>query len=94
MPSHDYVLSLQTLVKGDMVEINLRGEASHPTDVQYTVNLSGSSTTRHTGRTRVVPGDPQTLSTLRIRGDTAWCATVEVVQDRDVSYTLRAGTCA
>lgn len=86
-------LSLSTVPMGDdMVEIVLTAATNEPMQVRYNVELVGRSCTRHSGATRIMPGERQTLSRLRTR-EPAWCVTVQVEQSDGLRYRLVEGTC-
>jgi hypothetical protein len=75
------------------VEITVIGLSPDPVLVSYKLEVSGQSTTRHSGSTRLSAGDRQILSRVRVSAQQRWCATLQVEQSNGVQYRLTDGTC-
>lgn len=78
---------------GDNVEIIVTGQSPDPVSVNYKLEVSGQSTTRHSGSTRLAAGDKQTLSRVRVSTAKRWCAVLQVEQSNGVNYRLTDGMC-
>ncbi|MEL7198804.1 MAG: curli-like amyloid fiber formation chaperone CsgH [Pseudomonadota bacterium] len=85
-------LKLEKEALSGAVEIRVLGHSSNAVDVSYTLSVTGNSTTRHAGKTRLSPGVEATLSRVKISTDGDWCAVLEV-EEQGRSYTLTKGMC-
>ena len=86
-------LALVVHEDGDNVEVELVADSAVTQQVEYKVELVGSSRARHSGNTSVPAGNRQVLSRLRTNVTDTWCATVEVNEASGARYTLTAGDC-
>lgn len=87
-------LALSVVENGDSVELELIADSLVSQQVQYSVELVGSSTARHRGDTTIAAGERQVLSRLKASTDESWCATVHVTEASGAHYVLTAGDCA
>ena len=87
-------LALNVVERDDVVELELIANSQVAQQVQYSVELIGSSTARHRGDTSILAGERQVLSRLRSSTTGGWCAKVDVTEASGVTYTLTAGDCA
>ena len=84
-----------SVVEGDgSVELELIAQSETSQQIEYSVELTGSSTARHRGNTSITAGDRHVLSRLKTSFADSWCATVEVTEGNGARYTLTAGDCA
>ncbi len=74
------------------VEIKVMGHSENAVDVSYRLSVTGNSTTRHAGKTRLSPGVEAVLSRVKISADGDWCAVLEVEEEGRL-YTLTQGMC-
>ncbi len=93
MSDPKHVLQLQVDESGDTAEIVVIGQSEAPVRVRYTLNVTGSSSTSHAGRTSLSGGASQTLSRVKINKDGGWCAKLDVEQSDGTSYRLTEGDC-
>lgn len=89
----DRALSLHVIEEGDSVEVQLVADSQVTQNVDYEIELIGSSTARHAGSTSVVAGNRHVLSTLRSNSSASWCARAKVSEAGGARYTLEAGDC-
>ena len=87
-------LALSVVEGSDTVELELIAQSETSQQVEYSVELIGSSTARHRGNTSITAGDRQVLSRFKTSFADSWCATVEVTESSGARYTLTAGDCA
>lgn len=87
-------LALTVVETGDSVELELIANSQVAQQVQYSIELIGNSTARHSGDTSIPAGERQVLSRLKGSYGESWCATVHVTEASGAHYTLTAGDCA
>lgn len=87
-------LALNVIESGDRVEVELIANSPVTQQVEYVIELTGSSHARHRGSTSIAAGNRQVLSTLKTNVGDGWCATVSVSEASGARYTLTAGDCA
>lgn len=90
----DRALALEVVENGDSVELELIATSQVTQQVQYSIELIGSSTARHKGDTSIAAGERQVLSRLKSSIGDGWCATVHVTEASGAHYVLTAGDCA
>lgn len=93
-PEASRALALEVVEHGDSVELELIAQSRVAQQVQYTVELIGTSTARHRGDTTIPAGERQVLSRLKSNVAGGWCATVDVTEGTGATYTLTAGDCS
>lgn len=86
-------LSLEATQKDGVVEVILRGQAPRPVDLRYSVELTGKSTSRNAGATRIDSSVPIVLSRMRMSVNGEWCARAHVKQGDGLEYTIQKGKC-
>ncbi|MBH9536709.1 curli-like amyloid fiber formation chaperone CsgH [Novosphingopyxis sp. YJ-S2-01] len=90
-----HAIRMETEPADGTVGITLIGNASHRVTVEYELEVSGSSRTRHHGKSTLAAGERGVLSRVMLStGDGNWCARLEVRQSDGVTYQERAGPCA
>lgn len=87
-------LTLSVVENGDNVELELIANSAVAQQVQYSLELMGTSTARHRGDTSIPAGERQVLSRLKSGVGESWCARVEVTEGNGAHYTLTAGDCS
>jgi len=87
-------LTLRVMEDGDRVEVQLIAQSRITQQVQYEVELVGSSRAHHSGDTSIPAGNRQVLSRLTTTTTAPWCATVHVTEQSGERYTITAGDCA
>lgn len=79
---------------GDMVEVKLLANSPTSQRVEYVLELSGTSSSRHSGSTQVQANKPAVLSTMRMQAGGEWCVTARIVEQDGGAYEYSEGSCA
>ncbi len=89
-------LSLEIEETAGFVGISLVARSPVAQKVEYTVELVGTSNSRHKGSTVIPAAERRVLSQMHtaVRNGDEWCARVDVREQNGESYTLSAGDCA
>lgn len=87
-------LSLQIAEGDNSVSLDLVALSPVAQRVEYTVELVGTSRSRHSGATSVPAGERRVLSRMKTGVSGPWCATVHVQEQAGQEYTLQAGECS
>ena len=87
-------LTLDIEEQGDSVEIQLIANSVRAQEVEYAIELVGSSRSVHKGRTTIPADERVILSRLKTSLNDDWCATLDVTEQDGTSYSLTAGDCA
>lgn len=78
-----------TVQPGDgRVIITVLGQSPTPSAVRYDLEVTGASTTRHSGRT-MIHGGPRILSQVSVATTAPGCATLTVSEEGRASYSIR-----
>ena len=93
MPPEDHAIVLEVTEQDDRVTIQLLGNSPRTQHVSFTIEVTGSSNSKHSGSLTLAANDPQTLSTLKINTSRDWCAKVMVEEEGRAPYELREGSC-
>lgn len=80
--------------EGETIEVVLRGNSPRDQRVQYELELTGASTSRHKGSTMLRANDASVLSTMRMSAAPSWCVTARVTEQDGTTYEFLEGTCA
>lgn len=76
------------------IEVTLTGTASERRDVAYTLEVTGSSTSRHRANTTLAAGEPAVLSTITIGSRADWCVRLQAHEADGETYEIVRGPCA
>lgn len=87
-------LSLEVEEAANSVAVHLVALSPVSQKVDYTVELTGTSRSRHSGSTTIPANERRVLSQMRTGFADNWCARVQVQEERGAAYTLTAGECA
>jgi hypothetical protein len=79
-------LILEAKEADGMVEVLVRTNAAAAQTVSYALQVAGGSRTSHQGRTRIVPGTSQTISTVRFNATPAWGVRLKVEPEGGAAY--------
>lgn len=79
---------------GDKIEVTLTGNSPSDQRVEYEIELSGSSATRHKGSTILRAHDVAVLSTMRMNATPAWCVTARITEQDGRTYQYSEGSCS
>ncbi len=91
--SGDRALSLNVVESENSVEIQVVADSQVTQRVEFEIELTGASNSRHKSSVSVASGDRQVLSRLRMNTSEGWCAKLEVSEASGANYTLTAGDC-
>lgn len=94
MAEENRALTLDVHHDGDAVAVRLIGNASEATEVSYTLEIVGKSTSRHQGKTTIPANVEATLSTLRMATGENWCVRLEAEEAGHAPYEITRGNCA
>ncbi|MCL9999385.1 MAG: hypothetical protein NBV68_08385 [Erythrobacter sp.] len=87
-------LSLDVEARDGMLEIRLTGLSPRAQGVSYSLEVTGTSTSRHRGSTQLVAGTQAVLSTLRTTAGEGWCVKLVAEEEGRAPYEVTHGTCA
>ena len=86
-------LALEVSEKSEFVVVTLQANSPRAQTVEYTLEVSGKSTSRHHGKTSLIAGSPTVLSTIRTANDPDWCARLTVTEEGREPYEVTRGAC-
>ena len=87
-------IHMETNLVGDAVQITLIGETPTSMVAEYDLEVTGSSRTRHRGKSELSAGEPTVLSRVKVAtNDGGWCAVLDVRQSDGLAYREQAGDC-
>lgn len=92
-PDTARALTLDVENRDGIIEVRLTGNAPEARAVSYTLEVKGSSTSRHHGATTLAAGVPAVLSTLRTRAGADWCVTLIAEEAGVAPYEITHGAC-
>jgi len=87
-------IALQVQEDENSVEVEIVARSGIAQTVDYTIELVGSSRSRHRASTSVPANEDRVLSRLKTGYTENWCATLDVTEGDGTSYTLTAGDCS
>ena len=91
--SDDRALSLNVIEGPGTVEIEVVADSQVTQQIEFEIELTGASNSRHKSSVSVASGDRQVLSRLKMNTSESWCAKLEVNEASGAKYTLTAGEC-
>ena len=94
MPEAPRALSLDVETRDGMLEVRLTGLSPRAQGVSYSLEVTGSSTSRHRGSTRLAADTPAVLSTLRTTAGEDWCVKLIAEEEGRAPYEVTRGSCA
>jgi len=86
-------LSLNVKESRETVEIEVVADSPVTQQIEFEIELTGASNSRHKSTVSVASGDRQVLSKLRMNTSEDWCAKLKVSESSGWQYTLTAGEC-
>lgn len=87
-------LTLDVAAKDGMLEVRLTGLSERARGVTYSLEVTGTSTSRHRGSTQLAPGTQAVLSTMRTSAGAAWCVRLVAEEEGSAPYEITRGSCA
>jgi hypothetical protein len=93
-PESPRALSLDVETKDGMLEVRLTGLSERAQGVSYSLEVTGTSTSRHRGATQLAAGTQAVLSTMRTTAGENWCVKLVAEEEGRAPYEVMRGTCA
>lgn len=90
-PPHSLSLSVQQ--QDGRVAIALSGLAAQTTQVSYLLEVTGTSNSRHRGKTTLAANVPARLSTMTVDAGKEWCVRLIAEEEGRDPYEIREGNC-
>jgi hypothetical protein len=94
MPEAPRALSLDVETRDGMLEVRLTGLSERAQGVSYSLEVTGTSTSRHRGSTQLAAGTQAVLSTMRTTASEGWCVKLVAEEEGRAPYEVTRGTCA
>jgi len=94
MPEAPHALSLDVETRDGMLEVRLTGLSPRAQGVSYSLEVTGTSTSRHRGATQLAAGRQAVLSTLRTTAGEDWCVKLVAEEEGRAPYEVTRGSCA
>jgi len=89
----DHALQLEVKRGVKDVEVHVVGLSRKAQQVRYSLELRGSSVSRHRATVSLPGNSRQLLSTMRMSADQPWCVILTVVEASGRKYDLSEGVC-
>lgn len=87
-------LTLDVAAQGGVLEVRLTGLSERARGVSYSLEVTGTSTSRHHGSTQLAAGTQAVLSTMRTSAGADWCVRLIAEEEGSAPYEITRGTCA
>lgn len=87
-------LSLDVEARDGMLEVRLTGLSTRAQGVSYSLEVTGTSTSRHRGSTQLAAGTQAVLSTMRTTAGENWCVKLVAEEEGRAPYEVTRGTCS
>ena len=91
-PTHDLV-RLDVSEIGDAVQLRVISNGSRSAALEFSLEVSGASRSRHRSKTSISKGDEQVLATVRVSKTQDWCAKLELSEDGQPPVVIEEGAC-
>jgi len=91
--SEDRALSLNVIEDAGTVEVQVVADSQVTQQVEFEIELTGASSSRHKSSVTLASGDRKVLSRLKINSADGWCAKLTVSEASGGQYTLSEGDC-
>ncbi|NCP13843.1 MAG: hypothetical protein GW858_06710 [Sphingomonadales bacterium] len=88
-----HALSLTVEQQDGRVAIALSGLAAQTTQVSYLLEVTGTSNSRHRGKTTLAANVPARLSTMTVDAGKGWCVRLLAEEEGRDPYEIREGHC-
>ena len=88
-----HALSLTVQQQDGRVAIELFGLAAQATQVSYMLEVTGTSNSRHRGKTTLAANVPARLSTMTVDAGQDWCVRLLAEEEGRDPYEIREGSC-
>lgn len=80
--------------EGESVIVTLTGLSQRDQQIEYELELTGGSNSRHRGKTGLQANQKAVLSTMRMTVGADWCVTARITEQDGRSYEYSEGPCA
>ncbi len=87
-------LTLDVQQRDGGIDVQLIGHSAHTQQVSYTLEVTGNSTSRHSGKTTLTAGNTAVLSTMRASASDNWCVKLVAEEPGRAPYEVIEGSCA
>ncbi len=85
-------LTLDVRRNGDQIEVELIGHAPEARTVSYLLEVTGTSNSRHRGKTTLAANSRAVLSTVKVSAGRDWCVRLKAEEEGTEPYEIREGT--
>ena len=89
----DRAISLKVIEGTGTVEVQVVADSQVTQQVEFEIELTGASNSRHKSSVTLAPGGRKVLSRMRINASDGWCARLTVSEASGGQYTLTEGDC-
>ena len=89
--SHALAIDVRQVEGG--IEVQLIGQSPRALHVSYELDVTGQSTSRHRGKTKIAAGNRTVLSTIKVSAGAEWCVRLVAEDDGGEPYEIREGNC-
>ncbi len=86
-------LGLEITETDDTIELRVKSNGARAAEVEFSLEVTGASTSRHKGKTKLAEGAETVLATVRVSKSPDWCARLEVAEAGE-TYVINDGACA
>ncbi|MEO0462250.1 MAG: curli-like amyloid fiber formation chaperone CsgH [Pseudomonadota bacterium] len=87
-------ITLDVQVEGNQLVARILGHAKTTRQVSFSLEVTGSSTSKHNASTTLAAGAEATLSTIKVTHGENWCARAIVEEAGQEPYELSEGPCS
>ena len=91
--SSERAVEMRVTEEDQAVLVELLAATQSERAVEYDIEVTGASRSRHSGKSVVGPAQTSPLSRFRVSHRGEWCAIAQIREDDGESYTLEAGSC-
>ena len=90
---HPRALTLNVAEHDGSIEVQLIGHSAQTQVVSYSLEVTGRSTSRHSGKTTLTAGATAVLSTMRTSAGAEWCVKLTAEEPGHAPYEAIEGNC-
>ena len=94
MTDAPHALSLMVHSDAGLVEVELLGHSPDARSVSYRLEVTGTSTSRHNGKTTLAAGTSAVLSKVKVNAGEDWCVRLWAEEEGREPYEILEGSCA
>jgi hypothetical protein len=86
-------LTLDVRHEADAIEVQLIGDSPRAQEVSYILEVTGSSTSHHRGKTKLTANARTVLATVRASAGENWCVRLLAEEEGRAPYEIQKGRC-